>query len=154
MKAPPRTILLVEDNQDDVYLIQRAFKKAGLTKQLQVVNDGESALAYLAGDDQYSDRERYPLPGLLLLDLKLPLKHGTEILAWLRAQPSLKRLLVVILSSSQDPSDIDKAYELGANSYLVKPVSFDALVDMVKTLNLYWLVLSEQPGVWPASRKR
>ena len=154
MKARPRTILLVEDNRDDVYLIRRAFKKAGLTNLLQVVNDGEAALAYLSGEDKYSDRERYPLPGLLLLDLKLPRKHGMEVLAWLRQQPSLKRLLVVILTSSQDLSDINKAYELGANSYLVKPVSFDALVDMVKTLNLYWMVLSEQPGIWPASPKR
>ena len=154
MKSAPRTVLLVEDNPDDVFLIQRAFKKAGLENPLQVVIDGEQAVAYLSGSGSYGDRERYPLPSLLLLDLKLPRRDGHEVLAWLRSQADLRRLVVVILTSSRELSDIDRAYEMGANSYLVKPVAFDALVDMVKTLNQYWLVLSERPNLPPGARRR
>jgi len=141
------TILLVEDDSNDVLLIQRAFRKANLANPLQVVRDGEDAIAYLAGQAPYTNREHYPLPVLLLLDLKLPRKSGFEVLAWLRQQPGLKRLPVVVLTSSSRTADINQAYELGANSYLVKPVAFDALLDMVRTLNLYWLILNEKPDV-------
>ncbi len=138
-------MLLVEDDTNDVFLIQRAFRKAHVVNPLQVVTDGEQAIAYLAGQPPYADRERHPLPALLLLDLKLPRKSGLEVLDWLRQQPVLKRLRVVVLTSSKQASDVNRAHELGANSYLVKPVEFDALLDMIKTVDLYWMILSEKP---------
>lgn len=142
-------ILLVEDNRDDVLMIQRAFHKANLAMPLHVVSDGDAAVLYLSGQGDYSDRDQYPLPVLMLLDLKLPRKSGLEVLEWLRQQPGLKRLVVVVLTSSKENIDINRAYELGANSYLVKPVGFASLLELVKNLNLYWLVLSEKPEVQP-----
>jgi CheY-like chemotaxis protein len=140
-----QTVLLVEDNRDDVLLIERAFKKAHVVNPLQVVRDGEQAIAYLSGEPPYSDRQKHPLPALVLLDLKLPRKSGLEVLAWLRQQPGLKRLRVVVLTSSKEAVDVNRAHELGANSYMVKPVQFNDLLDMVKTLDLYWLILAEAP---------
>jgi CheY-like chemotaxis protein len=138
-------ILLVEDDPNDIILIKRAFEKANITNPLQVVENGEEAISYLTGKGRYGDRVKYPLPMLLLLDLKLPRKSGHEVLEWLRKQPMLKRLTVVVLTSSQQSSDINRAYDLGANSYLVKPVTFNALVEMVKVLNFYWVILNEKP---------
>ena len=141
------TILLVEDYPNDVILIKRAFGKASIANPIQVVEDGEEAIAYFTGEGHYSNREKYPLPLLILLDLKLPRKSGHEVLEWLRSQPGLRRLTVVVLTASQQINDINRAYELGANSYLVKPVTFDGLLDMVKTMNFYWLILNEKPEV-------
>jgi CheY-like chemotaxis protein len=140
-------ILLVEDNPKDVLLIQRAFRRANATVPLQVVEDGEAALLYLSGQEPYTDRDRYPLPVLILLDLKLPRKSGTEVLMWLRQQPQLKRLPVVVLTSSKEYADINKVYDLGANAYMVKPVAFDNLVEIVKTLNMHWIIFNEKPQV-------
>lgn len=149
MSVEDYPILLVEDNRDDVLMIQRAFHKANLAMPLHVVSDGDAAVLYLSGQGDYSDRDQYPLPVLMLLDLKLPRKSGLEVLEWLRLQPGLKRLVVVVLTSSKENIDINRAYELGANSYLVKPVRFASLLELVKNLNLYWLVLSEKPEVQP-----
>lgn len=140
-------ILLAEDNPDSVLLIQRAFRRADIPYPLQVVQDGQSAILYLTGSDRYADRECYPLPSLLLLDLKLPIKSGHEVLAWLRQQPNLKRLPVVILTSSKEMSDINCAYDLGANSYLVKPVGFDNLLETIKTLHYYWNSINQAPAL-------
>lgn len=147
MSLPPHPILLVEDTRDDVLLIQRAFRKADLNVRMHVVNDGEAAIDYLAGNGAYADREQTPLPVLVLLDLKLPRRSGFEVLTWIREQPLLKRLPVVILTSSDQMQDVNRAYDLGANSYLVKPVEFNALMEMVKTLDLYWLLWSQRPEV-------
>jgi CheY-like chemotaxis protein len=147
MKAMPRAILLVEDDANDALLVQRAFRKAKAANPIRVVEDGEQAIDYLAGRGGFADRERYPLPVLVLLDLKLPRKSGFELLAWLKGQPALNRLPVVVLSSSEETSDINRAYDLGANSYLVKPVAFETLQEMVKVLNLYWIILNEPPVV-------
>ncbi|BAY45420.1 two-component response regulator [Scytonema sp. HK-05] len=142
------TILLVEDDPNDILLTQRAFRKANLTNaSLQVVTDGDSAVAYLSGEGEYSDRDRYPLPVVILLDIKLPRRSGHEVLAWLKHQPELKRLLVVVLTSSNQRSDVDQAYDLGANSYLLKPIGLAALVQVVQALNLYWLLLNEKPEI-------
>lgn len=141
------TILLVEDNPRDVLLIQRAFRKANVAIPLQVVEDGEVAIRYLSGEEPYTDRDRYPLPVLILLDLKLPRKSGAEVLAWLRQQPALKRLPVVVLTSSKEYADINHIYDLGGNAYMVKPVAFDNLVEIVKALNLHWIILNEKPQV-------
>jgi len=138
-------ILLVEDDPNDVLLLKRAFRRANIVNPLQVIADGEAAVHYLSGVGTYADRQSYPLPVLMLLDLKLPRRSGHEVLAWLRQQPGLKRLPVVVLTSSQEHIDIDKAYDLGANSYLVKPVGFDALIEMVRKLNMYWLTINETP---------
>lgn len=147
MQSANRTILVVEDNPDDVLLIQRAFRKARLTQPLQQVGDGEEAINYLNGTGAYSDRQQYPLPGLLLLDLKLPRKSGLEVLAWLKKQPGLHRLPVIVFTSSREDGDIQRAYDLGANSYLVKPVNFDALLEIAHALELYWLQLNERPDI-------
>lgn len=140
-------ILLVEDDENDVFLIQRAFRRLDLPHTLQVVEDGEAAIAYLDGQAPYNDPERYPLPTLILLDLKLPRRSGLEVLAWIRQQQELRRLLVVVLTSSRETPDINRAYDLGANSYLVKPIDFKAFLAMVGTLEAYWLMLNEKPLV-------
>lgn len=137
-------ILLVEDDHNDVLLIKRAFQKVNIANPIIVVNDGEQAISYLAGREPYVDRT---LPMLVLLDLKLPRKSGHEVLEWLRQQSTLRRLPVVVLTASSESSDVNRAYDLGANSYLVKPVTFDSLVQMVKTLNLYWLILNKRADV-------
>lgn len=139
------TILLVEDNPDDVILIQRAFRKARIVSPLRVVTDGEQAVAYLEGSGSFADRRSHPLPVLMLLDWKLPRKNGREVLAWIRSRPDLKELPVVVLTSSREPSDIRSAYGAGANSYLLKPVGFDNLTALVEGLGLYWLVLNVPP---------
>ena len=144
MPADNYAILLVEDDHNDVLLIKRAFQKVNIANPIIVVNDGEQAVSYLAGREPYVDRA---VPMLVLLDLKLPRKSGHEVLEWLRQQPNLKRLPVVVLTASSESSDVNRAYDLGANSYLVKPVTFDALVEMVKTLNLYWLILNKRADV-------
>jgi CheY-like chemotaxis protein len=139
------TILLVEDDADDATLIQRAFLKAQIANPIQVVRDGDEAVAYLSGAGPYCDRCQFPLPVLILLDLKLPRRSGFEVLAWLRGQTGLKRTPVVVLTSSKETVDVNRAYELGANSYLLKPVTFEALQEIMKAINLYWLVFCEIP---------
>ncbi|HEX6549079.1 MAG TPA: response regulator [Gammaproteobacteria bacterium] len=139
------TILLAEDDQNDVMLIKRAFSKSHVINPIACVENGEEAVAYLSGQGDYADRERHPLPFMMLLDLKLPRLSGHEVLKWLREQPGLKRLPVVVLTSSREPSDINRAYEIGANSYLVKPVVFEEFSTLLKQLQVYWLMLSEHP---------
>lgn len=149
LKGEPHggVILLVEDDDNDVVLVQRAFRKANIENQMQVARDGERAIDYLAGNGEYADRTRYPLPALMLLDLKLPRRSGLEVLEWVRSQESLRRLPVVILTSSRQTVDVNRAYDLGVNSYLVKPVTFEGLMELIETLDLYWLLLNERPDV-------
>jgi CheY-like chemotaxis protein len=142
-----QVILIVEDDPNDVLLIQRAFKKANILVPIQTVSHGDAAVAYLSGEGEYADRERYPAPVLVLLDLKLPRRSGLEVLEWIRAQSGLRRLPVVVLTSSKETDDINQAYDRGANSYLVKPVGFDSLLELVKSLEMYWLTLNEQPEI-------
>ena len=147
MNARNDNILVVDDDVNDVFLLRRAFQRANLAAALRVAQDGEQAVAYLGGQGEYADRERYPLPALMLLDLKMPRKSGFEVLEWLRRQPGLRRLIVVVLSSSNQHSDINRAYDLGANSYLVKPAGFDRLLELVESVSTYWLILNEKPVV-------
>jgi CheY-like chemotaxis protein len=137
-------VLLVEDNRDDALLIRRAFRKVGLAPPAHV-EDGEAAVAYLVHAGADGDGAPGLLPRLVLLDLKLPRKSGLDVLAWLRVQDTLRRLPVVVLTSSRAAPDVRRAYDLGANSYLVKPVGFEALLQLVETLGLYWLTLNEPP---------
>jgi CheY-like chemotaxis protein len=151
-KKPTRAsgvILLVEDDPNDVLLVQRAFTRLNIVNSFQVVRDGEEAVDYLSGEGKFADRETYPLPVLVLLDLKLPKKSGLEVLEWLKAQDGLRRLPVVMLTSSRETSDVNRAYDLGVSSYLVKPVTFSALVDLITHVDVYWMLLNERPEVSP-----
>ena len=136
-------ILHVEDSAEDVFLVQYAFKRAEITNPVQVVTDGQMAIDYLSGAGKFTDRTQFPLPGFVLLDLKLPHVIGMEVLAWIRQQPSLKRLIVIILSSSGQEGDIARAYELGVNGFLVKPADANTLADMCKALKHFWLTYNQ-----------
>lgn len=144
-------ILLAEDDENDVLLMQRAFSRLGIANPLDVVTDGEEAISYLKGEGSFLDRAKFPLPCLLLLDLKMPKKNGFEVLSWLRDRETgtLKRLLTIVLTSSRETRDINLAYDLGANSYLVKPADFQNLSTLLKTLENYWLSLNQCPEVQP-----
>jgi CheY-like chemotaxis protein len=134
MTAVMTTILHVEDDPNDTLLLEHACRKAGVVFDVQAVNDGDQAIAYLRGLNDFSDRMKYPLPSLILLDLKMPRVSGFDVLAWLQSDESLCQLPVVVLTSSNHDADVKRAYDLGAKSYLVKPVGFEALVELVKTL--------------------
>lgn len=140
-------ILLVDDDENDVFFLERAFKQAQISNPLHRVRDGEDAITYLRGEEQFHDRILHPLPGLMLLDLKMPRKNGFEVIAWVREQPGLKRLSIVVMTSSKEDPDVNRAYELGANTYLVKPVNFEGLVEMMRALHLYWVILAEKPTI-------
>ena len=143
--APDDPVLLVEDNPNDVLLLRRAFTKTGISNPLVVVDDGEKAVRYLAGEGEFADRTAHPLPLLILLDLKLPRKSGHEVLTWLRAQPVLRRTPVVVLTSSAERSDLERCYDTGVNSYLVKPVKFDDLTKLMDLVRAYWMGANESP---------
>lgn len=142
-------ILLVEDDPNDTLLIKRAFQKAGLGEVLKNVGDGDQAIQYLSGGNEFADRARFPLPFLVLLDLKMPGMDGFDVLQWVRGQRDFKRLLVVVLTSSNLQADVDRAYDLGANSYLVKPVEFNEMVNMIQRFEAYWTEINRFPT--PAS---
>jgi len=146
MKIDDPIVLLVDDSENDALLMRTVFERAGFVQPLQFARDGEEAIAYLRGDGLYRDRKRFPLPTTVLLDLNMPRKNGFEVLEWVRQQPALKRLRVYILSASSRTQDIEHAYDLGANSYLVKPGNLDGLMHMAKCL-VAWLKLSHfAPG--------
>ena len=136
---------MVEDSEDDILLVRRAFAKAGITNPLHVVKDGEEAVAYLKGEGKYFNRDEYPLPDLMLLDLKMPIMDGFQVLRWVRQQPGLSKLCVVVLTSSDHIRDVNVAYQLGANSFLLKPIDFENFVEMGKFLHGYWLKFSKPP---------
>ncbi|MCX6030098.1 MAG: response regulator [Chloroflexi bacterium] len=138
-------ILLVEDNRMDVELTLYAFREAKLGNTVHVATDGGEALDYLFGRGKYADRADYPLPDLILLDLKMPGIDGFEVLRQVKATPLLKRLPVVILTSSKEEGDRALSYDNGANSYLVKPVSFEGFLEVVRQIEGYWLVLNTAP---------
>lgn len=146
-----KVILHVEDDPNDVMLVELAFRKAKTDSSLVVVNDGEQAVNYLSGEGNYSDRTIHPVPALMLLDLKLPRKSGLEVLAWVRShpQPQIRRLPVLMLTSSNQLRDIDAAYDLGVNSYLVKPGDLTVLTELIKTIHQYWLGYNMKPGATP-----
>jgi CheY-like chemotaxis protein len=139
------TILLVEDDQNDVFFLQYAFEAAGITNPLRVVVDGQKAIDYLAGEGQYAERSRYPFPCLVLLDLKLPVRMGLEVLEWIHERPELRNLLVVVLTSSSSVADVDRSYQLGARSFLVKPLSVDKRLEMARLIKQYWVEMNEAP---------
>lgn len=146
-------ILLAEDSEADVLLLQRAFAHMGVDVLLHVVPDGAQTIAYLNGEGRYARREEFPLPDLLLLDLKMPLANGFEVIEWVRAQPRLAALRIVVLTTSDQVRDVDRAHRLGANSFLVKPVVFDDFKAMVGKLCDYWLEVSKAPYTSRPARK-
>jgi len=139
------TILHIEDDSDDVVLFEYACRKAGIKSDIQVVTDGQEALAYLQEAAGFENRDDYPIPTLVVLDIKLPLKSGFDVLAWMRKEKQLRRLPVIVLASSDHSADIKHAYDLGANSYLVKPVDLDDLVTLARGIEEYWLSLNQGP---------
>ena len=132
------TVLLVEDDLNDIFLVKRAFKRADIPNPLQVVTDGVEAIHYLQGEGKYADRHLFPLPRLLVMDIKMPRKTGFEVLEWIKGDHLLKRIPVVIVSSSDQPQDINKAYELGANAYMIKPMDFKSVENLFQTITHYW----------------
>jgi CheY-like chemotaxis protein len=140
-----KTILLVEDESSDAELLIRAFKKAGVQNPIRHLDNGDAALFYLQGIDTYVDRDKNPLPALILLDLKLPGMSGLELLRWLRQQKNLRRIPVLVLTSENDARLMDAAYDAGANSYLLKSVSPDEIERVVNLITNYWLNLNESP---------
>jgi CheY-like chemotaxis protein len=128
-----RTILLVDDNDDDVFLMQTIFRRIGIAAPMHVVQNGEEAVAYVAGKGEFADRQKYPLPAMILLDLNMPRMNGFEFLKWLRQQPKLMRITVDVLTASNRPGDVERAFDAGANGYFVKPSRMEELSEMVES---------------------
>jgi CheY-like chemotaxis protein len=143
-----RLILLVEDDPADVRLIQRAFEKVDLGARIVRLPNGDDAVAYLAGHTPFDNRSNYPLPALILLDIKLPRRSGFEVLSWLRSRrDGLQRIPVVMLTSSRHNVDVNRAYDLGANSYLTKPDTNEQLTKMLSSFDQYWMSYNEHPSL-------
>lgn len=151
--TPPATLLLAEDLEDDVFIMKRALQAAGILNPLQVVMDGQAVLSYLAGEGPYSERDRYPLPSILFLDLMMPYKNGFDVLAWMQKNPEMQSIPVVVLTGSAQERDRNLAYQLGARTYLVKPPRPEHLLDIVSSLESFYnnnrggspFVLAQEP---------
>jgi DNA-binding response OmpR family regulator len=141
-------ILLVEDDENDLMFVKMAMKKAGVANPVQVAHDGQEVLDYFQGNGKFADRAAFPLPYLVLLDLKLPYVMGLDVLTWIHNQPQFKSTVVIVLTSSRHVGDIGKAYRLGANAYLVKPAGLNALEGMMRTLKDFWLIQNTPPPDW------
>jgi DNA-binding response OmpR family regulator len=139
-----KTILQVEDDPNDVFFLQHAMKKAGVANPIQVVNDGQEAIDYLRGAGKFANRDKFPLPSLVLLDLKLPYVMGLDVLKWIREQPGMT-MVVLLLTASGEEADVVAAYRLGANGFLVKPSEASKLEDMVKAIRDFWLTYNTLP---------
>jgi CheY-like chemotaxis protein len=145
-KSKRVTILMADDDPDDCMLAQDAFEEARLANELHFVSDGEELMEYLARRGRYVDAASAPRPGLILLDLNKPRKDGREALREIKSNPELRRIPVVVLTTSKAEEDILRSYDLGVNSFITKPVSFEGLVQLVKGLQHYWFELVELPG--------
>ena len=143
--SSPVSILIADDDAQDAMLVRMAAQRAGLGLRLETVVDGQQAIDYLMGRNRYVDRQTHPFPSMMLLDLKMPRLSGFDVLDFIRREPELRRLPVVIFSSSDDPKDIQRAYDAGANSYLCKPHSNDDLSALLKALEDYWCKFNRFP---------
>jgi CheY-like chemotaxis protein len=141
----PKPILYVEDETNDIVFMQIAFARAEVRNRLVTVSDGQAVVDYLAGQGKYADRNQYPMPGLVLLDLNLPKKPGLEVLKWIRHQPACHTLPVVVFTSSSREIDIHRSYALGANACVVKPALLAELQEAVKAIKDFWLNLNQPP---------
>jgi CheY-like chemotaxis protein len=148
------TVLIVEDNEDDRILLSRAFKFAGIDNPVQVVEDGQEAVDYLRGGGKYSDRTVFPLPDVVLMDIKLPRLSGFEVLQSVRCVHELKGLIIIVITSSNQPSDIYRAYDSGANAYMIKPGNFADLLTFAKAFKAYWLQLNNAVTPAPEAMQR
>jgi CheY-like chemotaxis protein len=144
---PNKTILIVEDNEDDVFAMKRSLRRAGILNPVQIVTDGQEAMDYLAGEGRFANRDSFPIPFIAFLDLKLPFVRGFEVLEWVRRQPSLRQLAVVVLTSSPESRDYERAYALGARSYVVKPPTAEMLREVMISLGSLWLASSQSMPV-------
>jgi CheY-like chemotaxis protein len=140
-------LLLVDDSPDDAELVRLSFGKAGIGNPLKVVGSGEEAMAYLSGTGKYANRDEYPVPELILLDLKMPGVDGFEVLTWVKREPELSKIPVVVLTSSEQMKDVNRAYELGANSFLIKPFDFTDRIGLAQMVKHYWLGRNKGPAV-------
>jgi CheY-like chemotaxis protein len=141
------SILLVEDDANDVLLVQRAFQRTRGGVPILVTPNGVEAIKYLGGEPPYNDRATHPFPDIILLDLNMPKMGGLELLSWIRSQPNMKRLPVIVLTSSVQEADAMKAYEAGANSFVVKPNDFNQLVEAIRSLGDFWLDGTQLPTI-------
>ena len=139
--------LLVEDNPDDSLLLKQAFNRGNLLNPMHVVTSGEEALEYFQGSGPFANRQEFPLPSVVLLDLRLPGMSGLDVLRWIRSQSALQTLRVIVLTSSESLQDVNQAYKLGANSFLVKPMDLDHLCRMTEALQGYWIWMDYAPEV-------
>ena len=142
-------ILYVEDEETDSFFVQRAFKQAEVPQRLIVVRNGREAIDYLSGKDEYADRAQYPLPGLILLDLNMPGMSGLEVLKWIRSTPAISMIVTIVISSSNQEIDVSRAYQNGANGYLVKPGDIDDFIPMACAIRDYWLT-QNRAATFPA----
>jgi CheY-like chemotaxis protein len=140
-------VLHVEDNEDDRFFLKRAFAAAGIQNTIHFVNDGQMAIDYLSFKGPYADREQYAVPCLVILDLKMPKLHGFEVLKWIRSHKEFKNIVVIILSSSPLRNDVDTAYELGVNSFVVKPLTAEQMNNIARLIKEYWLEINQFPSV-------
>jgi CheY-like chemotaxis protein len=132
---PPPLILLAEDNEDDTLLIKRSFARSGVRHKIHSINSGMEAISYLQGELPFDDRQKYPIPDLILLDIKMPAVDGFDVLRWIRQRPEFARLRVVMLTSSDEIRDVNLAYKLGANSFLVKPLDFWNAAELARSMD-------------------
>lgn len=144
-------ILLVDDGENDLVLMHAAFKMAGCSIPLHEVHNGEEAIAYLKGEGDFGDRNKFPLPTIMLLDLNMPRKNGFDVLTWVRSQPLLKRLSIIVLTASMRSQDIEQAFDLGATSFLVKPSDLDDLAAMIRCL-CGWIQINRFPPLIETAR--
>ena len=140
-------ILIADDSENDVLMLRRAFSQAGVVVPMQAVNDGEEAIAYLKGEGRFANREEFPLPDLFLLDLKMPRKNGFDVLESIRTQPSLVQMRVVVLTTSEEIRDVNRAYMLGAASFLTKPLDFTEFKDTIQAMYNYWISVNQAPVI-------
>lgn len=135
---PNLTVLVAEDEETDYYLLERALRKTNIGIQIHWVRDGVDAIHYLKGEGEYADRDRFPIPDMVMLDLKMPGTTGMEVLEWIRDNPRFRVIPTLVMTSSQQDKDVQRAYHLGANTYFVKPSRFDALTELCKQISNYW----------------
>lgn len=144
-KEKPIVILMADDDEDDRLMARDALEEARLANEMRFVEDGEELMEYLRHQGRYAGNASVPLPGLILLDLNMPRKDGREALKEIKADPDLRQIPIVVLTTSKAEEDICRTYELGVNSFITKPVSFDGLVDVMKVLTTYWFSIVQLP---------
>jgi CheY-like chemotaxis protein len=141
------TLLIVEDNEDDIFFVERIFKQIGARCELRFARDGMEAIEYLSGQGAFKDRAKYPTPTIILMDLKMPRRNGFEVLEWMHNQPEIKLIPTIVVTSSTLQEDVTRAYRLGANAVMNKPVDKDSLLQMLKSFHIYWTDFVEMPEV-------